>query len=133
MGSSEAGLDEGGMGDVHKVNTRAITYALPLAVVATVAAGGMSFMISLAVLAVPGAPAAFWNTPGFFPLAALGILYIPYILIVLPIAFSVSFYRAEASGDLRGVLKRRWRFHTTLVVVGAVLCSSIWVSGVYIA
>ncbi len=133
MGSSEGGLDEGSEGDVHKVNTRAITYALPLAVAATVAAGGMSIMISLAVLAVPGAPAALWNTAGFVPSAFLGILFFPYTLIVLPITFSVSFYRVALSDDSWGALKERWRSFTTLVAVGSILCSLIWVSGVYIA
>lgn len=87
----------------------------------------------MAVFTIPDAPAAFWNSPGFVPLAIAGFMSFPYTLIFLPIAFSVSFYRAISSDDHWGGLKGRWRFFAKLVAIGAVLWSSIWVSGAYIA
>lgn len=62
----------------------------------------------------------------FFNLGQLGLLY---SLVILPILFSILFYRALASGDLWGALKGRLRLFLILFLIGFFLHQGHWLSG----
>jgi len=60
-------------------------------------------------------------------------VYLPDTFVYLPVILSVSFHRAFSSDDFWGTLKGHARIYIVLFVVGVVLWSSIWLSGLYIA
>lgn len=114
-----------------QLNWRFVAQAIIAGTLAAVTSGFASLLASLVVFTIPGAASAFGNDPIGYLFLFIGLLTVPYILLILPIAFSISFYRAFSSESAWGSLMSNWRLFAMLVAIGAALWASLWLVGAH--